>query len=292
MAVTAEGWFGGAGTVSFRGFVLAAAVLLLVPGTAVAQSQAAGASPVDSAQEDRDLAKELQNPVASLISLPFQFNYNTGFGPRERTFFNLNVQPVVPFAGEKWNFIARAIMPINSLPVGEVDSTFGIGDTGLSVYMSPAEPGKIIWGVGPSLLLPTASNPERLGTEKLGLGASAVALMQPGKWTIGALATNVWSVAGSSDRDDYSLLTLQYFLTYNFGEGWALGTSPIITANWKADSDQRWTVPFGLQLSKVTMLGSRPTNISLGYYTNSERPDGAPSGVVRFQMTLMFPTGS
>lgn len=283
MTVAGDRWLRGVARVSLREFVPAAVLLglLLVPGAAAAQA---------GADEEQALAMQLQNPVASLVSLPFQFNYNTGVGPHERTFFNLNVQPVIPFTGEKWNFIARAIMPINSVPIGEVDSTFGVGDTNLSVYMSPARPGRIIWGVGPSLLLPTASNPERLGTGKLGLGASAVVLMQPGKWTVGAVATNVWSVVGSSDRDDYSFLSIQYFVTYNFGAGWALGTSPIITANWKADSDQRWTVPFGLQLSKVTRLGSRPTNITLGYYTNSERPDGAADGVVRFQMTLLFPT--
>ncbi len=107
---------------------------------------------------------------------------------------------------------------------------------------------------------------------------------------MGGLLSNIWSVAGDSARDDYSLLTLQWFLNYNFGGGWALGSVPIITANWKADSDDRWTIPWGLQVSKITRFGSQPVNVLLGYYYNSEHPEGAADSQVRLQINFMFPT--
>ena len=247
-----------------------------------------------SAQESSDeaskLAATVQNPLANMVTLPLQFNWNTGAGQYDRTMFNLNVQPVVPFPGKEWNVIARAIMPIMSVPEGETDSTFGIGDTTLTLFWSPAKTGKLIWGVGPIFGLPTATNPEVLGSGKWGLGPSAVVFFPTGHWSMGAVVSNTWSVAGDSDRDDTNLFVAQYFVNYNLGSGWAVGTAPIITANWEADSDQRWTVPWGLQVSKVTHFGSQPVNMLLGYYKNQTRPDGAADSQVRFQINFLFPT--
>jgi hypothetical protein len=244
-----------------------------------------------NADEAAALAKTIQNPIASVITLPLQFNWNTGAGPYDRTFFNLNVQPVVPFKGKKWNVVARAILPIISAPQGETDSTFGLGDTTLSLFWTPAKSGKLIWGVGPAIGLPTATNPELLGSGKFGIGPSVIALVQPGKWTIGAVANNIWSVAGDGERDGTNVLTFQYFINYNMGGGWAVGMVPTITANWEADSDNRWTIPWGLQVSKVTAFGSQPVNLLLGYYTNSEHPDGGPDAQIRFQINFIFKPG-
>ena len=244
----------------------------------------------DADAKATELAKKIQNPLANLVVLPFQANINNGVGPDDRTFFNLNVQPVVPFPGEKWNVIARAIIPVNSVPVGETDSVFGIGDTNLSLFWSPAKEGNITWGVGPAISLPTASNPEVLGSGKLSLGPTAILFYTIGNWTMGGVASNVWSVAGESDRDDLNFFFAQYFFNYNFGKGWAMGTSPIITADWKADSGNQWTVPWGMNVSKVTHFGSRPVNLLLGYYTNSEHPAGAADSQVRIQVNFLFPT--
>ena len=252
---------------------------------------AAASAQEPDADEAAALAKTIQNPIASVITLPMQFNWNTGAGPYDRTFFNLNVQPVIPFQGKKWNVVARAILPIISAPQGETDSTFGLGDTTLSLFWTPAKSGKLIWGVGPAFGLPTATNPEVLGSGKFGIGPSVVALVQPGKWTIGAVANNIWSVAGDGERDDTNVLTFQYFINYNMGGGWAVGMVPIITANWEADSDNRWTIPWGLQVSKVTAFGSQPVNLLLGYYTNSEHPDGGPDAQIRFQINFVFKPG-
>lgn len=246
-----------------------------------------------SAQETsaEDLAKAAQNPLATMVTLPMQANFNDGVGPYDRRFFNLNIQPVVPIPGEKWNLITRTILPVNSVPQGETESEFGLGDITLQLMFSPNSSGSLTWGVGPVFLLPTASNPEVLGSQKFGLGPVGVVFYQTGKWTMGGLASNIWSVAGESDRDDINLFSLQYFVNYNLGKGWAVGTAPTVTANWEADSDNRWTVPWGLQVSKVTKIGSQPVNLLVGYYSNSEHPEGAADSQFRLQINFMFPTG-
>jgi len=265
--------------------------LSLVLGCCLVLGGAAMAKESDNDDTSADaLAKAAQNPLAALVSVPMQFNFNNGAGPYGRKLFNLNIQPVVPIQGEKWNIITRTIIPVNSVPVGETGSVFGLGDTTLSLFASPAKAGTVIWGVGPIAGLPTASNPEVLGSGKWGLGPTGVILVQAGKWTVGGLASNLWSVAGDGHRDDYNLFTAQYFVNYNFGHGWALGTAPILTADWKADSDNRWTIPWGLQVSKVTHIGSQPVNLMLGYYDNSEHPEGAATSKVIFQVNFMFPT--
>ena len=241
-------------------------------------------------EESADLAKAVQNPLANLVSLPFQANFNNGFGPYGRQQFNLNIQPVVPFPGKTWNIISRTIIPVNSVPQGQTDSVFGIGDTSFSLFWSPANASKLIWGVGPALLLPTASNPELLGTDKWSLGPTGVIFYSTGPWTMGIVASNVWSIAGNADRENVSFLTAQYFFNFNFGKGWAVGTAPIVTANWKADSGDRWTVPWGAQVSKLMKFGNRPVNLLLGYYDNATRPDGAAHNQIRFQINLLFPT--
>jgi hypothetical protein len=236
------------------------------------------------------LAKTIQNPLATLVSLPLQFNYNLGMGPYDRTFLNLNVQPVVPYElNEEWNLITRTIVPLNSVPVGATDSVFGFGDTNLSLFFSPNSTGAVTWGVGPAFTIPTASNPQALGTSKLSLGPTGVVFISMGKWTFGAVASNSWSIAGNSEREDVNLFYAQWFVNYNFGKGWAVGTAPIVTANWKADPGNKWTVPWGVQISKVTHFGSRPVNLLLGYYENSENPAGAADSQVRFQLNLLFP---
>lgn len=251
--------------------------------------------------DESDLAATIQNPLATLVSLPLQFNFNEGVDPgaiaggdREggERFFNLNVQPVIPFPGEKWNIITRTIIPVNSVPLGDNISEFGIGDTSLSIFWSPAKASRLTWGIGPALSLPTASNPEILGSGKFSVGPTAVVFYGISKWTMGFVASNVWSVAGDEDRNDINFFLAQWFVNYNIGRGWAVGTAPIVTANWEdEDSGNRWTVPLGLQVSKVTHFGSRPVNLLIGYYDNVQHPDGAAEYQIRFQLNLLFPQG-
>ena len=154
-------------------------LVALAIGCSLALSGATSAQ--EAATDAAALAKAVQNPLATLVTLPLQANYNTGAGPYDRTLFNLNVQPVVPFPGEKWNVIARAILPVNSVPLGATESEFGIGDTTLTLFWSPAKAGSLTWGVGPVFGLPTASNPQVLGSEQWSLGPSAVLFYSVGR---------------------------------------------------------------------------------------------------------------
>ena len=262
--------------------VFATCCVLVLSGSAAAQQ--------GRDDEQADLAKTVQNPLANLVSLPLQFNFNDGVGEFDRRFFNLNVQPVIPFPGEKWNIISRTIIPVNSVPVDEFDSVFGIGDINISTFWSPAKASSLTWGVGPALTLPTASNEELLGSGKVSLGPTGVIFYGIGNWTLGAVASNVWSVAGDSDRDDVNFFFAQWFANYNFGKGWAVGSAPIITCNWEIDSGDQCTVPWGLQVSKVMHFGNQPVNLLIGYYSNSQHPDGSADEQIRMQVNFMFPT--
>ncbi len=198
-------------------------------------------------QGTNDLAKQAQNPVADLISLPFQNNTNFGIGPDEDEVQNiLNIQPVIPFElNDNWNLITRTIIPVVSQPdfytSGEGRVT-GLGDITLSTFFSPSDSSKLIWGVGPMFLFPSATDGplggttenggESLGSDKWGAGLSVVGLVMPGQWVVGSLVSNVWSFAGSGERD-VNLFTWQYFINDNLPEGWYLTSAPIITANWE-----------------------------------------------------------
>ena len=209
----------------------------------------------DGIVEESDLAKAAQNPVGDLISLPFQNNMNFDVGPADRTQNILNIQPVWPIGISKnWNLITRTILPVISQPAPGSDRTFGLGDLNFTGFFSPKMPGKVIWGVGPALVFPTATD-DVLGSEKFSIGPSVVVLTMPGSWVIGGLVSNVWSVAGDDERADVNFFLAQYFVNYNFPSGWYLTSAPIITANWEADSGEKWTVPFGGGIGKVFRIG-------------------------------------
>ncbi len=256
--------------------------------------------------KDSDLAKQAQNPIANLISLPLQNNTNFGIGPDDETQNILNIQPVWPITlNEDWNLITRTILPLVSQPGltgikveggdtvvdpdGEVeeDRTFGLGDTTFTAFFSPNDSGKLTWGVGPVLLLPTATD-DAIGSDKWGAGASVVLLTMPGKWVIGSLFSNVWSFAGSGDQD-INLFTWQYFVNYNMADGWYLTSAPIITANWEADSDNTWTVPFGGGVGKIFNIGKQPINGQISAYYNVKTPDFGPDWQLRLQLQFLFP---
>jgi hypothetical protein len=256
-------------------------------------------APAAFAQDQADLAKAAQNPVAAMISLPVQNNTLFGVGPGDDTANVLNIQPVIPFTVGDWNIISRTIAPLIYLPdltsgLPELPegvnggSTFGLGDINQSFYLSPAQPGPIIWGIGPSLTLPTATD-ENIGSEKWSAGPAAVVLAQPGPWVVGSLVRQLWSFAGDSDRQDVSQLLIQPFVNYNMADGWYLVSAPVITANWEADSDDRWTVPIGGGFGKIFKIGDQPINAQLSGLRNVEHPQYGPEWIMRFQLQLLFP---
>jgi hypothetical protein len=243
------------------------------------------------AQETEALAKQVQNPIASLISVPFQNNFNFGVGPNNDLQYILNIQPVLPFKlNEDWNVISRTVLPLVYQPVlaPGVGDVFGLGDIQEQLYFSPSKASSFIWGVGPVLQFPSATD-MALGSGKWAAGPGAVGLIMKGHWVAGVLANNIWSYAGDVDRLDVDLLTVQPFVNYNLPDGWYLTTSPIITANWEAEGDNRWTVPIGGGVGKIFRIGSQPLNAQLASYYNIEHPDGAADWQIRFQIQLLFP---
>lgn len=262
------------------------ATVMPFPEAAPALAQAA--SDADASQAD--LAKASQNPIASLISVPFQNNTNFGVGEFDRTSNILNVQPVIPVPlSDSLTLVNRTIVPIAYQPelAPGLDSAFGLGDINYTGFFVPNTSGNFTWGVGPSIVLPTATDTV-LGTAKWSIGPAAVGLVSQGPIVTGALVSQLWSFAGDNDRSDVSLLTIQPFFNYNFAGGWYATTSPIITANWEADDDQ-WTLPIGGGAGRVFNIGSQPVNASVQAYWNVIKPEGAADWTLRAQLTLLFP---
>jgi hypothetical protein len=238
-----------------------------------------------------DLQKATQNPISSLISVPLQSNTNFGVGPLDRTQNVLNIQPVIPVqVSKKWNLITRTIAPLIYQPdVTQRNlGVMGLGDINPTFFLSPAKPGKLIWGVGPTFILPTATN-RVLGQGKWSAGPSVVALVQPGHWTVGALVNNVWNFAGESDRRAVNQMLLQYFINYNLKKGWFAVLAPIVTANWKASRGNVWTVPFGGGIGRIMKFGPQPVNLSVQFYGNAKYPAGTSPWSMRMQLSFLFP---
>ena len=253
------------------------------------------ASALPAAAQDHnavELAKQLSNPISSLISLPFQLNYDQDMGPEhngER--YTLNVQPVIPISiSEDWNLISRTILPLieqDDVVPGE-GSQSGLGDTVQSVFFSPKAPtaGGLIWGVGPAFLLPTATD-DLLGGEKWGAGPTGVVLKQDGHMTFGALANHIWSFAGESERGDVSATFFQPFFSYTTPTAWSFTLQAESTYDWKSEE---WNIPVGMFVAKVAKFGQQPVQFQFGPRYYAEHTENGPRGWgFRGAIVFMFP---
>jgi hypothetical protein len=244
--------------------------------------------------ETHALAKASQNPVASLISVPFENNFNGEYGSDNSKQNVLNVKPVIPVQiGENWNLINRTIIPFVSQPgtPGGPNRQNGLGDTTYQAFISPSKPGKWIWGVGPQVQIPTHTD-ELLGNEHWGGGLAAVVLTMPGKWVVGGLLTHMVDVASSGNdgsESDISLTVIQPIMNYNFGGGWYVTSVPLITANWEADNDDEWTIPLGGGVGRVFHWGKQPVKLQMAYYYNVEKPDSGAQWNMQVTFTMLFP---
>jgi hypothetical protein len=283
--------------------VLTIAANLLVPTTAV------------RAQQGDDLREAAQNPIADLISVPFQNNTNFDIGRTDNTQNVLNIQPVYPVhLNADWNLITRPILPVVYQPpflsgaelhaaeqlfgpkIG--DTEFGLGDLTPEFFFSPRRPIKLgaeaslVWGVGPAFQFPTATD-DLLGTGKWSVGPGFVVFLSDEKLhiTTGFLILNLWSFAGDENRADVNAMTLQPFLNYNLPKGWYLTSSPLITADWEADGDNRWTIPIGGGIGRIFKIGHQPINANIAAYYNVMTPDDTGADwQLRAQWTFLFPT--
>jgi hypothetical protein len=253
----------------------------------------AGSSAVGQAAEQDDehaLAMKLQNPVASLISVPFQSNFEWGGGPHSEGFkYTLNFQPVIPISlTENWNLISRTIVPVIHQDDVVLDETQnGMGDVLQSLFLSPAQPiGGWIVGAGPVLLLPTATT-RFLGAEKFSLGPTAVVLQQRGGWTYGILANHLVSVAGTDHTSNVNSTFLQPFLAYTTQTRTTFSLNTESTYDWQ---HTKWTVPLNATVKQLLRLGGQPMQFELGPKLYVEGPTGAPDWGIRFTYTLLFPT--
>lgn len=239
-----------------------------------------------------DLAKQSQNPISSLISVPFENNYNVDAGPHDKVQNVLNIKPVIPVSLNKdWNLVNRFIIPVISQPRGFEGRRNGLGDTTYQAFFTPAKTGKWILGGGFQLQIPTHTN-DSLGNEKWAAGPTVVALTMPGHWVSGLLLTQAWDFAGPSSEPDINMTVIQPFINYNIGKtGWYLNTNPVITADWEADSGDEWTVPLGGGVGKIMHWGKQAVNMRLSGFGNVVKPKYAANYNIQFSLTFMFPKG-
>jgi hypothetical protein len=244
----------------------------------------------DGQDSGQSLAKQSQNPIGDLISVPFENTTDFDVGPENGLVNVLSVKPVLPVAlSEDLNLVNRFIMPLTyqeeRFP-GE-GSEFGLGDLTYQAFFVPRG-GDVMWGVGPAVTVPTHTD-DRLGRDQLLLGPAVVVLYKPGRWLVGTLVQNFWDVAGDDDEAHVNLLSWQYFVNYNLDDGWYLTSTPTMTADWNADSDDRWTIPVGGGAGRLVRIGDTPVDMRLQAFWYAEAPDDGPEWAIQFQFKLLFP---
>ena len=270
--------------------------MAVVAWLAWSSSAVAQTAPSAAPGSDADLAQQLNNPVADLVSVPFQFNWDQPVGPDEDPRFVLNFQPVVPIKiSEDWNLIARWIMPYIAQPrLGEGSvPTSGLSDIVATAFFSPSKPGALIWGAGPAFVLPTTSDP-LLGSGKWGIGPSVVALKLLGPWTFGALFNQIWGFAGDdftggAPRGDYNRMLLQPFLAYTTKSALTLSMNMEATADWEQDDENTWTAPVNFLVAKLTRFGPLPMSVGAGVGFFTATPGDEPDWRLRLVATLLLP---
>jgi hypothetical protein len=250
----------------------------------------------DAAAQEADLAKKLQNPVANLVSVPIQNNWDFGIGPAHAMQYTAKIQPVIPFSiSDNWNLITRTILPVIYLeplshnplaPASVRESHFGLGDTTQSFFFSPKDP---VWGwilgAGPVGYYPTATD-EVLGAGKWGAGPTAVALQQKGGWTYGVLANQIWSFAGQQDRSEINSTFIQPFVSFTTKTYTTFGINTETTYNWQTEEA---TAPMNFTVQQLVKIGKQPIAFQFGYRYYVEKPNGGPDWGLRFSITFLFP---
>jgi len=249
----------------FRRFLTGIAAVLVACGSF--------STPLAAAEQgsSAELAEKLQNPVADLVSVQFQNNFNFGVGAEQGTLYLMNFQPVIPLNITKdWNYIVRPVLPfISTSKVYGPGYVTGLGDLEIETFLSPVKPGPfgIIWGIGPTSILPTATQRE-LGGDVMTLGPSGVALWQKSGWTVGGLVTQNWRAAGPGE---YNASYFQPFISHTFKTATTIAVDSESTYDWLGEE---WTISFNNTYSQVFKIGKIPVQIGLAlqYYAQSPVP--------------------
>ncbi|MEA3301695.1 MAG: neuromedin U [Pseudomonadota bacterium] len=264
-----------------------------------------------SAQSQEDIAEESMNPLSTVISIPFENNTLFDLGPSNSTANMLTVKPIFPVSVGNWNLINRLLMPIiytegQDDRLGIIDRTFGkiswggnlgslgfgsalgLGDITYQGFITPRKAGEIAWGLGGSLVLPTHTD-QRFGTDKWSAGPAAVFFSSPGNWVLGVVVENIWSFAGDSDAADVNVFSAQIAVNYKLKNRWYLTSSPLISANWEAEKENRWTVPLGGGIGRVFKFKKMAVAIDVGAYYNVESPRLANQWYSQVLVSFLFP---
>ena len=264
------------------------------PAPAASPGATAPAQPAateSAAQKAADLQAAAANPIASMISVPFQYNANFSYGPYKGIQQVLNVQPVIPTnlgGGHTW--ISRIVTPFVALPqiAPNVGPQVGLGDINPQFFYVPKQ-GAVMLGYGPTLLLPTATS-VWTGQGKWGAGPTAVIVVSSKKVVYGFLANNIWSFAGNAERANVNQALYQAFTSFTLPKGWSLGATSTTTVNWNAPGNNKWTVPLGPTFSKLMTSGGTTSQLGGAIFVNLVHPAGGPTWTARAFWTLLYPT--
>jgi hypothetical protein len=239
--------------------------------------------------EANELAKATANPIANITSFPIQLNFNFGLGEYDRTQTLVNLMPVIPFKLSKsFNVINRIILPIINQPdvSQESGNTFGLGDINYSMFLTPTDAGKVIWGIGPAFNIPTRTS-NLLGSPEFGIGPGFVVLTMPGNWAFGLTANNVWSY----ENGNLNSLFSQIFIVYTFPSAWFVNFQPTITSNWNAPEGEEWQIPLSFNVGKMHIFGKQPVKLIAGGSYFVKKPSNGPDWQINLQAVFIFPKG-
>ena len=267
-------------------FLLALAAFEQVPATALAEPATNEAQLTPSVE---DLIKLKQNPVSGLKQFLFEANVNPNYPASGDTQGIYSLQAVWPFSlGDDYRLVSYTILPYVNLTGGTGESTVnGVGNTLINLFGSPKKAGALVWGLGPTILLPTRTEPE-LGSNRVALGPALLIFYPKDKWSAGVVLQNGWSLGGGSGVNRVNALGAQYLLSYNLPRGWSLYSNATITANWTKDQNERWTVPLGGGLGKLFFVGKLPISLSLQGFYNVVTPTDGPHWSANLQLAFLF----
>jgi hypothetical protein len=247
-------------------------------------------------QTPQNLEKLARNPVGDAVKIPLAESINFDAGPYVRTSHSLQIQPTIPFSiGEDWLLIPRIVATLAAYEPETSQAgggSVGLGDTVATLFLTPAHTGIVVWGVGPSLLMPTATD-KNTGAGKWGLGPSLALIVQPSWGSIGTAVQNIWSLPGNSRRTLVNQLQIETSLSYNLPHGWYLLTAPTFNSDWTQSSADRWVVPFGGGAGRTLDFAKKALDWNIALYSNAIRPVGQlyPKWQISLQCTLLYPRG-